>query len=116
MGCAKMEEIMSERKLGEVADVVGNPYPTPFLKLEILCLFELPELKSIYSDALPFPCLQYFYVRNCRELKKLPLNSDSATKGNLLIRGNEDWRSKLEWENEAIRQAFLPSWGKCFPT
>ncbi|KAK8630073.1 hypothetical protein V6N13_078884 [Hibiscus sabdariffa] len=80
MGCAKMEE-MSERKLGEVADVVGNPYPTPFLKLEILCLFELPELKSIYLDKLPFPCLQYFYVRNCRELKKLPLNSDSAQKG-----------------------------------
>ncbi|KAL4309468.1 hypothetical protein GQ457_01G047790 [Hibiscus cannabinus] len=115
MGCAKMEEIMSGRKLGEVADVVGNPYPTPFLKLEILCLFELPELKSIYSDKLPFPCLQYFYARNCRELKKLPLNSDSATKGNLLIRGNEDWRSKLEWENEATRQAFLPSWEKCFP-
>ncbi|MBA0575441.1 hypothetical protein Golob_025235, partial [Gossypium lobatum] len=43
------------------------------------------------------------------ELKKLPLNSASA-KGNLLsIKGSKDWWATVEWENEATRDAFLPS-------
>ncbi|TYJ31546.1 hypothetical protein E1A91_A06G206600v1 [Gossypium mustelinum] len=50
--CFKMEEILSEGKLGEVADKVGIPYPKLFLKLEMLKLCVLPELKSIYWDAV----------------------------------------------------------------
>ncbi|MBA0695059.1 hypothetical protein Goari_005295 [Gossypium aridum] len=104
-GCAKMEEILSEGKLG----VIGIPYPKPFLKLESLDLRLLPKLKSIYWDALPFPCLKYIFTIDCDELKKLPLNSDSA-KGNLLtIEGNENWWATIEWENEATRDVFLPS-------
>ncbi|KAG8490017.1 hypothetical protein CXB51_015789 [Gossypium anomalum] len=108
-GCAKMEEILSEGKLGEVADVIGIPCPKPFLKLETLHLFALAKLKSIYWDALPFPCLKLLHLHCCRELKKLPLNSDSA-KGNWLsIEGSKDWWAAIEWENEATRNAFLPS-------
>ncbi|MFQ6644300.1 hypothetical protein Gotur_017760, partial [Gossypium turneri] len=54
-GCAKLEKILSERKLGEITNVVGIPYLKPFLKLKTLALGYLPELKSIYWDALPFP-------------------------------------------------------------
>ncbi|MBA0778698.1 hypothetical protein Gotri_006528, partial [Gossypium trilobum] len=75
--CFKMEEILSEGKLGEVADKVGIPHPKPFLKLEMLKLCVLPELKSIYWDVLPFPFLKHFCVwGDCSKLKKLPLNSD----------------------------------------
>ncbi|KAK8479882.1 hypothetical protein V6N13_032741 [Hibiscus sabdariffa] len=103
--CEKMEEVLREGKLGKVADVV----PTPFLKLETLGLICLPELKSIYWDALPFPCLKRIYVDDCPKLKKLPLNSDSAKGNHINIRGMKVWWNNLEWENEATRDAFLPS-------
>ncbi|KAG4196761.1 hypothetical protein ERO13_A06G192200v2 [Gossypium hirsutum] len=107
--CIKMEEILSEEKLHQAAGVIGIPYPKPFLKLESLYLIELPKLKSIYRDALPFPCLTRIGINGCIELKKLPLNSDSA-KGNLLsIKGDKFWWAKVEWEDEATRHAFLPS-------
>ncbi|KAE8721199.1 putative Disease resistance protein family [Hibiscus syriacus] len=108
--CAKMEEILSEGRLGDVADVVGIPYPTPFLNLHTLGLYRLPELKSIYwGDALPFPCLKRIYMGDCPKLKKLPLNSDSAKGNHIPINGERDWWEQLEWENEATRNAFMPS-------
>ncbi|KHG20867.1 hypothetical protein F383_28299 [Gossypium arboreum] len=108
-GCYEMEEILSEEKLGEVAGVIGVSYPKSFLKLETLDLRHLPKLKSIYWDALPFPCLKHILIKYCKELKKLPLNLDSA-KGNLLsIKGSKDWWARVEWENEVTRDAFLPS-------
>ncbi|KAE8721183.1 putative Cc-nbs-lrr resistance protein [Hibiscus syriacus] len=113
-GCAKMEEILSEGRLGDVADVVGIPYPTPFLNLHTLRLYRLPELKSIYWDALPFPCLKSVYIEDCPKLKKLPLNSDSAKGNHITIRGFQDWWEQLEWENEATRNAFMPSFQEPF--
>ncbi|KAK8546902.1 hypothetical protein V6N13_093941 [Hibiscus sabdariffa] len=107
--CAKMEEILSEGKVGEVADVVGIPYPTPFLKLETLYLHDLPELKSICWHALPFSCLKCISIGYCPKLKKLPLNTDSAKGNHITIQGSQDWLAELEWENEATRHAFLPS-------
>ncbi|MBA0598585.1 hypothetical protein Gorai_008342 [Gossypium raimondii] len=104
-----MEEILSEGKLSEVAGVIGIPYSKPFLKLETLHLFDLAKLKSMYWDALPFPCLKLLHLHGCRELKKLPLNSDSAKGNRLSIEGSKDWWAAIEWENEATRNAFLPS-------
>ncbi|KAL4368058.1 hypothetical protein GQ457_05G035020 [Hibiscus cannabinus] len=107
--CVEMEEIASEGKLGEVTDVVEIPYSTPFLKLETLELYRLRELKSIYWDALPFPCLKSISIEDCPKLKKLPLNSDSAEENHITIKGSQNWWAELEWENEATRHAFLPS-------
>ncbi|TYJ31543.1 hypothetical protein E1A91_A06G206300v1 [Gossypium mustelinum] len=108
--CFKMEEILSEGKLGEVADKVEIPYPKPFLKLEMLKLCVLPELKSIYWDALPFSFLKHFCVwGDCSKLKKLPLNSDSAKGNYITIEGRKDWWEEVEWVNEATRDIFLPS-------
>ncbi|KAE8721197.1 putative Disease resistance protein family [Hibiscus syriacus] len=108
-GCDNMEEILSEGRLGDVADVVGIPYPTPFLNLQTLGIWDLPELKSIYWDALPFPCLKRIEINSCPKLKKLPLNSDSAKGNHITIRGFRDGWEQLEWENEATRNAFMPS-------
>ncbi|MBA0569204.1 hypothetical protein Golob_006651 [Gossypium lobatum] len=91
--CRKMEEILSE-----VADVVGIPYSQPFLKLESLHLAELQILKSIYRDALPFPCLNNIFIDTCPELKKLPLNSDSAKGNQITIWGESVWWETVEWE------------------
>ncbi|KAK8350656.1 hypothetical protein V6Z12_A06G223000 [Gossypium hirsutum] len=112
--CIKMEEILSEEKLDEVAGVIGIPYPKPFLKLESLNLIYLPKLKRIYRDALPFPCLTFIRIYKCKELKKLPLNLDSA-KGNMLsIEVDKFWQEEVEWEDEATRDAFLPSFKPLF--
>ncbi|MBA0598572.1 hypothetical protein Gorai_008329 [Gossypium raimondii] len=105
--CIKIEEILSQGKFGEVADV-RVPYPIPYLKLEKLVLCSLWKLKSVYWDVLPFPCLKCIFVGICPELKKLPLNSDSAKGNRITIDGNEDWWAEIEWENEATRQTFLP--------
>ncbi|KAK5826779.1 hypothetical protein PVK06_021711 [Gossypium arboreum] len=103
-----MVEILSEKKLGEVTGVTGIPYSKSFLKLETLELFGLPKLRSIYWDALPFPYLKLIRVNGKQELRKLPLNSDSA-KGNLLtVQGRKDRWARVEWENEAAQDAFLP--------
>ncbi|KAH1055157.1 hypothetical protein J1N35_033222 [Gossypium stocksii] len=111
----KMEGILNEGKLGEVAGVIGIPYAKSFFKLETLYLFWLPKLKSIYWDVLLFPCLKRIRINACRELKKLTLNSDSAKGNQLSIEGSKDWWATLEWENEATRDAFLPSF-KSVPT
>ncbi|MBA0748406.1 hypothetical protein Gogos_005226 [Gossypium gossypioides] len=94
--CIKIEEILSQGKFGEVADV-RVPYPVPILKLEKLVLCSLWKLKSVYWDVLPFPCLKYIFVGICPELKKLPLNSDSAKGNRITIDGNEDWWAEIEW-------------------
>ncbi|KAL1166778.1 hypothetical protein V6Z11_A06G219500 [Gossypium hirsutum] len=114
-GCAKMEEILSEEKLGEVTDDVGIPNPKPFMKLETLDLGNLPELKSIYWDTLPFPCLKTICLWwGCPKLEKLPLNSHT-TGNQVTILGRKDWWATIEWENEATAgDAFLPSFRTVF--
>ncbi|KAK8992868.1 hypothetical protein V6N11_048936 [Hibiscus sabdariffa] len=108
--CSEMEEIMSEEKLSEVADVVGSPCPCIFDKLQLLHLHSLPELKSIYWDALPFPRLNNITVwTDCMKLKKLPLNSESAKGNQLMIIGPQVWWEMVEWTDEATRDVFLPS-------
>ncbi|XVF11242.1 hypothetical protein REPUB_Repub08aG0009600 [Reevesia pubescens] len=104
--CSKMEEIINERKLSQVAEVVETS--SLFAKLERLYLYYLPELKSIYWDALPFSCLKVIVVSGCPKLKRLPLNSNSAKENKIRIEGSEEWWKELQWEDESTRNAFLP--------
>ncbi|KAB2026598.1 hypothetical protein ES319_D06G231200v1 [Gossypium barbadense] len=85
--CAKMEEILSEGKLGEVVEHI--------------------------LGCLTFPCLKHIFISYCGELRKPPLNSDSAKWNLLTIEGREYWWARLEWENKATRDAFLPSFKSC---
>ncbi|XVF11350.1 hypothetical protein REPUB_Repub08aG0020100 [Reevesia pubescens] len=104
--CEKMEEIINERKMSKVAEVVETS--SLFAKLSTLYLGYLPELKSIYWDALPFSCLKRILVRGCPKLKRLPLNSNSAKENKIRIIGEEEWWKELQWEDESTLNAFLP--------
>ncbi|EOA36057.1 hypothetical protein CARUB_v10008383mg [Capsella rubella] len=102
----QVEELISQEKASST-DIV------PFRKLEYLHLWDLPELKSIYWRPLPFPCLYQINVQNkCRKLRKLPLDSQScsiASEELLIQYGDEEWKERVEWEDEATRLRFLPS-------
>ncbi|KAG4212929.1 hypothetical protein ERO13_A01G017700v2 [Gossypium hirsutum] len=106
-GCKNLEEVISEEKLGEVTKYKANT--NLFSKLEVLNLYFLPKMKTIYCHALPFPQLEKIKILGCRMLKKLPLNSNSAKGKRLVIVGREEWWNDLEWEDEFTRIAFLPS-------
>ncbi|KAG4160745.1 hypothetical protein ERO13_D01G017300v2 [Gossypium hirsutum] len=105
--CNGLKEIISEEKLGEVAELKGNL--NLFSKLEILILNRLPKLKTIYHHALPFPHLKKVYIIGCPMLKKLPLNSNSAKGHRHIIEGEEGWWKDVEWEDESTKIAFLPT-------
>ncbi|TYI41455.1 hypothetical protein ES332_A01G022700v1 [Gossypium tomentosum] len=86
--CTNLEEIISEEKLGEIAESKAN-----------INLFSKLKLKAIR-------------ILNCPMLKKLPLNSHNAKGHVLVIEGEEGWWKNLEWEDESTKTAFLPSF-KC---
>ncbi|MFQ6620805.1 hypothetical protein Gotur_002260, partial [Gossypium turneri] len=105
--CQGLEEIISEEKLGEVAELKGNS--NLLSKLERLALFHLHKLSTIYCHALPFPQLVEVCIMECPMLKKLPLNSNSAKGQRLIIEGEEGWWKDVEWEDESTKIAFLPT-------
>ncbi|KAH9715227.1 putative disease resistance protein [Citrus sinensis] len=100
--CYDMDEIISAWKLGEV------PGLNPFAKLQYLRLQVLTKLKIIFRNALPFPNLLELFVSECPNLKKLPLDINSAKEGKTVIRGDQHWWNELKWEDEATLNAFLP--------
>ncbi|GAY67914.1 hypothetical protein CUMW_260120 [Citrus unshiu] len=103
-GCNAMEEIISVGKFDETPEVMGHI--SPFGNLQTLYLTDLPELKSIYWKPLPFTHLKEMTVHGCNQLKKLPLDSNSATERKFVIRGYTHWWNRLQWEDEATQIAF----------
>ncbi|KAG2260763.1 hypothetical protein Bca52824_080057 [Brassica carinata] len=104
----QLEDIISKEKAGNVLE--NNIIP--FQKLEVLILVTLPQLKSIYWNALPFQRLRYLDIRgNCQKLRKLPLNSKSVVDVEKLVIycPDKEWLERVEWEEEATRLRFLPS-------
>ncbi|XP_017985283.1 PREDICTED: probable disease resistance protein At5g63020 [Theobroma cacao] len=107
LNCDKMEEIINEIKLRQVVELVKTL--NRFSNLQYLVLLNLPELKSIYLDALPYSCMKVIRVRKCPKLRRLPLNSNSAKGNKISIYGEEKWWKELQWEDESTQNAFLPS-------
>ncbi|XP_058010141.1 probable disease resistance protein At5g63020 [Hevea brasiliensis] len=101
-----IEEIVSVEKLDDVQ--VGDENFNPFFKLQVLRLYYLPQLKSIYPKALSFPSLEKIDVYECPQLKKLPLNSSSANGGKVEINAEERWWKDVEWEDDSTKTTFLP--------
>lgn len=104
----QLEYIISKEK-GTVGEESGM---VPFLKLKLLRLSNVPELKNIYWSSLPFPCLKTIIAIGCPKLKRLPLNSKSGLEGEkgLTIRYREkEWIEGGEWEDEATKTRFLSS-------
>ncbi|XP_044472679.1 probable disease resistance protein At5g63020 [Mangifera indica] len=105
--CPEMEELISVGRLVQEfpETVQGRP---PFEKLEFLVLEGLENLKSINQDALPFLRLKEMEVTGCPQLKTLPLDSESAKEGRVLIKGEQQWWDELQWEDHAVRGTFEP--------
>ncbi|XP_048597733.1 disease resistance protein RFL1-like isoform X2 [Brassica napus] len=104
----QLEEIISKEK---AESVLENNIIIPFQKLEFLYLTDLPELKSIYWNALPFQRLRKLYIRSdCPKLRKLPLNSKSVLNVEKLVIEchDKEWLERVEWEDDATRLRFLP--------
>ncbi|WJZ94760.1 hypothetical protein VitviT2T_013590 [Vitis vinifera] len=104
--CDQMQEIIGTGKCGESTENGENL--SPFVKLQVLTLEDLPQLKSIFWKALPFIYLNTIYVDSCPLLKKLPLDANSAKEHRIVISGQTEWFNELDWENEATHNAFLP--------
>ncbi|KAH9715180.1 putative disease resistance protein [Citrus sinensis] len=102
--CHAMEEIISVGKFSETPEMMGHI--SPFENLQTLDLSDLPALNSIYWKPLPFTHLKEMAVSGCDQLEKLPLDSNSAKERKFVIRGEEDWWNRLQWEDEATQIAF----------
>uniref|UniRef100_F6HSB9 Disease resistance protein n=1 Tax=Vitis vinifera TaxID=29760 RepID=F6HSB9_VITVI len=96
-----------EEVIGKGAEDGGNL--SPFTKLIRLELNGLPQLKNVYRNPLHFLYLHRIEVVGCPKLKKLPLNSNSANQGRVVMVGKQEWWNELEWEDEATLTTFLPS-------
>lgn len=103
----EMEEIIGSDECGD--SEIDQQNLSIFSRLVVLRLYDLPNLKRIYRWALPFHSLKKILVRNCPNLRKLPLNSSSATNNNLKeIEGESSWWEQLEWEDDNLERTFTP--------
>jgi disease resistance protein RPS2 len=101
----EVEEIINKEKATNLAGI------TPFQKLKILRMRNLPKLESIYWCPLPFPLLRFIHAIQCPKLRKLPFDATSAPRlGEISItmRPGEQI-TDLEWEDEDTKNRFLPS-------
>ncbi|XP_044481469.1 probable disease resistance protein At5g63020 [Mangifera indica] len=104
--CPEIEELISAGRL--IQDFPGVSRRLPFEKLESLVLNGLENLKSINQTALPFQKLKKIEVKGCPQLKTLPLDSESAKEGRILIEGEQQWWDELQWKEQAARSTFDP--------
>ncbi|KDO37454.1 hypothetical protein CISIN_1g0248662mg [Citrus sinensis] len=102
--CGAMEEIISVGKIAETPEMMGHI--SPFENLQSLDLDDLPHLKSIFWKPLPFTHLKKMAVLMCDQLRKPPLDSNSAKERKFVIRGYTGWWNRLQWEAEATQIAF----------
>ncbi|ESR65541.1 hypothetical protein CICLE_v10007294mg [Citrus x clementina] len=96
VGCNEMERIISvsdEERKEERADIL--------IQLENLILEDLTELKTIYNgkEILEWAGLERLQVRNCPNVKRLPMDASSAPKL-VEVRAETQWLEALEWEDD----------------
>ncbi|KAK0598343.1 hypothetical protein LWI29_033829 [Acer saccharum] len=78
-----------------------------FPNLENMTLIDLPNLKSICRQAMPFPSLESMDIWNCQNLRNLPFNSETVKTSYLNeIAASEEWWHQLEWGDEATKHHF----------
>ncbi|CAH8388197.1 unnamed protein product [Eruca vesicaria subsp. sativa] len=98
----ELEEVINKEKATKVIGI-----SSPFEKLEVLNLYALPRLESIYWSPLPFPFLTRIVIEKCLKLRKLPLNAASVSRVDELSILIEK-QTELKWEDEDTKNRFLP--------
>ncbi|KAF8392076.1 hypothetical protein HHK36_022417 [Tetracentron sinense] len=106
--CLQTLHLMEIEVICDDVVAVGQESKT-FSKLKYIRFHALPELRSIYHNALPFP-LEIMEILKCPKLKKLPLNSNIINNNLKWLKGEQSWWNELEREDET-RKSFLFS---CF--
>ncbi|CAL4947003.1 unnamed protein product [Urochloa decumbens] len=101
--CDVLERVFDSSVLGE--DVLP--------RLQLLQLWELPELTSVCGGVLP--SLKNLKVRGCSKLQKIPVgvneNSPFVT-----TTGEQLWWDSLLWDDESIKRWLLfRNWGPLLP-
>ncbi|KAI5386402.1 disease resistance protein RPS5 isoform X1 [Lathyrus oleraceus] len=105
--CLSVEHIVKEANDEDVGSESKND--NMFINLKELLLSKIPKLVSIHKRALAFPSLKRIRVKDCPNLRKLPLNSSFASKNNLVaIVGDTEWWDKLEWDDTIIEHLLRP--------
>ncbi|KAI9107438.1 hypothetical protein K1719_021475 [Acacia pycnantha] len=97
-GCSSMEQVIKEDENVDSSSI--------FSSLVNLTLFNIPKLESIHKTALSFPSLKAIRIRDCSNLKKLPLHFNSGKHKSTLINGEEDWWYNLEWDDPTSKHHF----------
>ncbi|KAL6333967.1 hypothetical protein AAG906_000018 [Vitis piasezkii] len=101
--CALMEDIMgNDSAVSEIDENLGI-----FSRLTSLNLINLPRLKSIYPQPLPFPSLEEINVVACLMLRSLPFDVNSATKSLKMIGGEQRWWARLQWGMKPLSKLSL---------
>lgn len=101
--CKDIEEII---KLDEVP-VEGVENLIPFTRLQFLLLRDFENLKSFYSNPLPFPHLKEISVNGCPKLMKLPLDCNNRWESKFIIKREYCWWQELQWDNEATQNSCI---------
>ncbi|KAL6334263.1 hypothetical protein AAG906_014661 [Vitis piasezkii] len=87
--CESMEDVILGIKISNTQQA------SIFTRLASLVLGGMPKLGSIYPSALDLPSLEVISVINCPRLRRLPFNSNSATKSLKKIEGDLTWKVPL---------------------
>ncbi|KAL0697506.1 hypothetical protein Bca4012_053628 [Brassica carinata] len=99
----ELQEIVSSEKVSGILHKGSSI--VPFRKLHTICLVNLEELKSIYSEQLELPSLKSMTIQNCPKLKRLPISMKLLDFVDFVLRvnivGDDQWWEGLEWEDEA---------------
>ena len=116
--CEKMEEIIETRaddeRLMDEESGRSRILKLELPKLKILKLIELPELKSICNAKLICHSLKVIHIRNCQELKRMPIcllvfESDHPSPccyfDEIIVYPKEWWETELEWEQPCAKNA-----------
>ncbi|XP_057486219.1 disease resistance protein UNI-like [Actinidia eriantha] len=98
--CSRLEGMLSEDE-----NVEYEALP----KLKGVYLLQLPEFVSFFKGiAMCWKSLEYMQIRNCPNLRKLPLDVNSATNLKMIEVYSRNFGDSLEWDNSATKLRFQP--------
>ncbi|GLU15750.1 hypothetical protein SLE2022_322180 [Rubroshorea leprosula] len=108
--CEEMDEIIASSD----SDASSDKFTFP--KLRTLCMWDLPQLKSICSAKRVIVCdsIEKITIWDCRELKRIPVQLPLLDNGQPSpppclreIWIDKEWWESVEWDHKNLLQPFL---------